>query len=184
MEQRIYQPEVLTTPPSQNSMSRPFVSSDSSVSSRSKSPITSNHRPFAKENELTSQNKIREKAINKLLSSSHSKRQRFIQRFRCQDDSAGRFSLIKELVHDVLPDDDLEQQEKNALLEFLESFSLEEGIEYSDFYAEIEEAIHEELLEADVEAEMGGDDYFLDEDMEAFDPMADDDQQIICPLCW
>ena len=119
------------------------------------------------------------------MTSSQSKRQKFIQKFRSQEDAAGRSSVVMELVHDLLPDSELEQHDRNALQEFLKSFSLEEGIEYTDFYAEIEEAIHYELFDYDKEEPYADvEDYFVDEDIEGFDALAEDENTIICPLCW
>lgn len=182
-----YHLELPKTPVASLSSPSPSLSISNACTTTDLGNSTRNHRTSAKKSTSSSHQRIREKTIEKMLSSSHSKRQQFIQKFRSNEDVETRFSLIKELMGEYIRSSEgvsLEVQERNSILEFLSSFSLEEGIEYEEFYAELEETIHHEIdqYEESLFWQAEGD---IEEVVENFDPSLDEGENlIICPICW
>jgi hypothetical protein len=177
-------------------------------------PATSTHRPFSKETSSSSSNreKIREKTIQKLLTSSHIKRHKFIQQFRTsQNNVEDRYSLIKNLMTDLETDNDSDlEYGKNCLLEYLNNqlendSSLRYDISgYNDFYCSIEDAINDEVFNFQFQQEVKkdmviseyGNNDIYEEEMDFDDGMeeyleeqgssqtSDNDEKILCPSCW
>jgi hypothetical protein len=131
------------------------------------------HRQFVKD---AISSRVREKAVEQLLKSNQQKRQSFMKKFR--NDPDNRRSLIKELVHEILPEDEMEDSEKNDFIEFLNSLGQEfESSPSYDFYLRLEDDIHKEVSEMEGTLE---EEYDVNYDFRE----ENEEDQIICPFCW
>lgn len=96
--------------------------------------------------------------------------------------------MIKELMGEFISSSEgnsLETEERDSILDFLSNFSLEEGIDYADFYSELEETIQQEIDQFEESAFLEAELEYLDvdEEIQQFD-VHNEEESFLCPMCW